>query len=42
MVPKERERMNYWFTVPVYQSKSKEIGDALIDTVMSNIVYKTI
>ena len=29
------EVMNYFITIPVYQSKSEEIGDALIDNVIS-------
>ena len=27
--------MNYLITLPIYQSKSEEIGDALIDNVIS-------
>ena len=32
----------YLFAVPIYQSKVEEIGDALIDNVISSILYQTI
>ena len=36
------EVMNYLITVPIYQSKSEEICDALFDNVISTTVCQTI
>ena len=36
------EVMNYLITVPIYQSRSEEIGDALIDNVKSKYCILTI
>ena len=36
------EVTNYLITVPIHQSKSEEIGDALIENVTKNIAYQNI
>ena len=33
---------NYLITVPIHQSKSEEISDTLITTLLKNIVYQKI
>ena len=35
------EVTNYIITVPIYCARSEEIGDALIDNVISNMVYQS-
>ena len=35
------EVTNYLITVQIYHSRLEEIGNALIDNVISNIVYQT-
>ena len=34
------EVTNYLITVPLYQVKSEEVGEALIEHVIKNIVYQ--
>ena len=36
------EVTNYLIAVPIYQSKSEEIGDALMEHIIQSIVYQTI
>ena len=36
------EVTNYLITVPIYQSKAEEIGDALIEHVVTNIAFQIV
>ena len=34
--------MNYLITVPIYQSKAEEIGETLIEHVVTNTVFQIV
>ena len=36
------EVTNYLITIPIYQAKSEEIGEALIENVITNIAFQNI
>ena len=36
------EVTNYLITIPIYQAKPEEIGEALIENVIQNIAFKNI
>ena len=36
------EVTNYLITIPIYQAKSEEVGEALIENVITNILFQSI